>query len=213
MSWDAALRSSFAAPSYASIQLQDSLRRGGSFESKIFSDDFFEAMQHSPAVKDALSLGGNKGIEALLGYLNPLLEDLAERVTREAAAAAATAVASSGGGDCMDGIEKAVKSRVKDDDESENVDSEHDYDDAADDDELAEMDEDDMDNFDDDDDNHDGVVQRRENEDDGETFDDDEPSSMKSQGQLPEAYVEMSDHMESGDNGAAAVENGIMGGP
>jgi hypothetical protein len=124
MSWEAALRSARSEPSDASLQLQACLRCGGSFESKIFGEDFFETIRQSPAVKDALALGGSKGIEALLSYLNPLLEAVAERATRDVSAAASGSNVA--GSNCV-----AVDSRSKDDG-SDNAESDMGSDDAAD---------------------------------------------------------------------------------
>jgi hypothetical protein len=101
-----------------SLQLQSCLQRGGSFESKIFGDDFFEAIQHAPAVKDAFALGGVEGIEALLGYLNPVLEAVAERAMREAAAAGSSVCDHATGGKGDGG------GRIKNEEDSEHVESE-----------------------------------------------------------------------------------------
>lgn len=95
MTRDSVWRSAHATPSDASMQLLGCLLRSGSFESKMFGNDFFEAIQQAPAVTDAFALGGVEGIEALLCFLNPLLDFVVERAVLEAAAAAA---ASSSGG-------------------------------------------------------------------------------------------------------------------
>jgi hypothetical protein len=133
MTWDSAWRSAHAPPSDASVQLLGCLQRSGSFESKMFGDDFFEAIQQAPAVKDAFSLGGMEGIEALLRFLNPLLESVAERAVQEAAAAAA-----SGGGGSGISVKDEANGHVKNEEDSEHAESDLGDDDAADDDEHEE---------------------------------------------------------------------------
>jgi hypothetical protein len=213
MSWDAALRSARAEPSHASLQLQGCLRRGGSFESKIFGDNFFEMIQHSPAVKDALAMGGIRGIEALLGYLNPLLEDIAERVTREVSAAAS-------GGNCAGSTDMAVDGRGKDED-SDHAESELGSDDAADDDDHDDEEEEAESAETDADDNCDSDNEDRPNRghndhhDDGEgdaKLSGSEPCSSELKGRAVEAEADGIDLMDLGGCNAAAAEDDIMSG-
>jgi hypothetical protein len=202
MSWDAAFRSARAEPSDASLQLQGCLRRGGSFESKIFGDDFFEAIQHAPAVKDAFALGGSKGVEALLGFLNPLLEAVAERATREVSAAVSSGsgIGAHTGHPQMNGHDK--------DEQSEHAESELSSDDAAEDDEeaaeSAETDADDLCDSDDglrpsrgDDDLHHGQedVKLKCN------------GSSKLQGSAAVAAADVTNRMDFGSRDATAVED------
>jgi hypothetical protein len=205
MSWDSAFRSVFAAPSDASMQLQNCLQRGGSFESKIFGDDFFELLLQAPAVKEAFALGGVEGGEALLCYLNPLLESVAERAMQEAAAAAVSGGVSDGtvGKDEANGL-------VKNEEDSEHVESELGDDDAADDDahdeeedESGETDGDDNDNCNDGD-----CMDHGDQQDvDAPKVDEADGSSLERQ---PSA-AHMSDYMELGHGAAAAGDDGMCG--
>jgi hypothetical protein len=213
MSWDAATRSAGAEPSDASLQLQSCLRPGGSFESKIFGDDFFEAIQHAPAVKDAFALGGTKGIEALLGYLNPLIEAIAERATREVSVAASGANGSSAGTGDM-----AVINGEKDED-SDHAESELGSDDAADDDEHDDEDEEaesaetDADRMCDSDD---GDQRDRGNDDHRLHSEDDaklkEKDSLDAEGSAADAHAEMNNRMDIGSRDATAAEDDCMSG-
>jgi hypothetical protein len=214
MSWDSALRSARAEPSDASLQLQSCLRRGGSFESKIFGDDFFQAIQSAPAVRDAFALGGTKGIEALLAYLNPLIEAVAERATREVSAAA-----SGGNGNFASSSAMAVNGCEKDED-SDHAESELTSDDAADDDdhdedegepESADTDADDMCDSDDNDrlnrGNHDGA---HHGEDDAKLKDDE---SWEQQGSAAGADADATNCIDLGSRDASAAEDDCRSGP
>jgi hypothetical protein len=134
VTWDSVWRSAHATPSDASMQLLGCLLRSGSFESKMFGDDFFEAIQQAPAVTDAFALDGVEGIEALLCFLNPMLDFVVERAVLEAAAAAA----SSGGGGSGISVKDEANGHVKNEEDSEHAESELGDDDAADDDEHEE---------------------------------------------------------------------------
>ena len=209
LSWDAAFRCARAPSSDASLQLQGRLRRGGSFESKIVGDDLFDAIQQTQthAVKDAIDMGGSKGLEALLAYLNPLIEAVAERVTREAAAAAAAAVAAAcgDGSDGMGGDGTVANGHVKDENDSEQVDGEHDDEDAADDDAADDDDRDD-------DDEEEGDAAETD-EEDNDAGDDSDHSSAASQGQHLAAEAEVDSGKVASSDAVAAADDDSMGGP
>jgi hypothetical protein len=218
MSWDTALRNSFAEPSDASLQLQSCLQRGGSFVSKMFDDSFFEAIHHAPAVKDALALGGVEGIEALLRFLNPLLETIAERATREAAAAAAVP-SRSGRNDMEDNGDRAA-GQVKEEEDSEQIDSELDEEDGGEEEEAEEEGEEGGSAETDGDDDEDSDIEHQDfgydqhglNEKDVSKPDVVDPMSPTHR---PAAAAEeqLPNPVACSDRAAAASEDDVMGGP